>query len=386
MREHAITITFYMEHFLIKDFARRTSPELLTAYVKKHGYSFSTKHKKPSEIAEDFEKFLIQNQNLYKTADQELMIVYELANGNGGKLLTDEAKQRNHDLTGIENYTSQERALWFYLNHKDIFDFAQTQHELVSKNGWVWYQTTKKLELIGGEKSISEAIANHLSTHQYRGKKCVTDRADRDGDICFVTYSKDYKQREPIFDEVDKFDKNAVFNPAFRIYFTYRPHDGLIGIKTGGGTEFADEIMGVFAHCAFGVEVTEVERLKYVPHLLLDPEFNFQADIKHRVKQIKVVGAAFKNTSNPQERTTITCGRKDGAGNATLLKTMERRNIDLDNFEVQSVTLRFLFLDRPYKGSKGTVTTTITPDKMPLERKDLHKKAFDILLELGIRQ
>lgn len=375
-----------MEQFIIRDFARRTSPDLLAAYAKTHGYTFTTKHRKPGDIADDFEKFLKQDPILYKTADEDLMVVHELANGNGNKLLSDEAKRRNRDLSGIENYTKQEHALWFFLKHRDIFDFAQTQHELVSKNGWAWYQTERELDVTGSDNDIIHAIVPHLTTNYYRGWECHLEHADREKEMCFVAYLKDYIQREPMWDGGNEFKKNAVFHPAFRIYFLYRPDDGLIAIKTTGGSEFADEMIGIFARSAFGVEITTANKLKYVPNLLLDKNFGFETGIEHKVKQIKVVAATFKNISNPQERVSVTCGKKEGKGNADILRIMGNRNVDLINFEVVGVTLRFLFADKPYKGSKGTVTTTITPDKMPLEQKDLHKKAFKILLEWGIHQ
>jgi hypothetical protein len=164
--------------------------------------------------------------------------------------------------------TRPNKALWFYLNCRELFEraalFARADslsvgHLSVRRNGLPHVA----IEVGPGLKqALAAALRDHFWPQEMRGRHCHIEHYTRaDGNEYFFAYLDDWPDARLVFDDQGQLtSKSERF--AFSVVFIFDPSAGVLEVITKGGQKAYFPLQRAFCQAAFDMEVQPVDPLR----------------------------------------------------------------------------------------------------------------------------
>ncbi|MFC1609286.1 hypothetical protein ACFL3M_03810, partial [Patescibacteria group bacterium] len=371
---------------------RHLSQSELENYCKHKKLIFKLpKGTKPEKRAKSFSEFLEKNQEAKKTAEIDFQEIKNIANEKGSMMLFEYAKRTNQSTPDkeIDEMSSYDKAMWFFLNQRETFDQVATECEIENASGWMLYKTKpfKETDILGKEGELSTEVKNYYYVSELRGKICKVETISKDDYICCVAYPQDYTSKYATY-EKSALNKNTILQPVFKIYFLCSPKEQRIGIKAQGGWKKREDLIKMFAKTVLGQTITSGDRIQFNLNKLKDFDFPFGTPPEDNVESVKVTSIKLSYPRAENRHITINVGN-EGHGLKDIGKWITAHNIPIDqpNIAIAQAKIRIKFKRSPLmpKRARGTVTALITaPSSCNLGVKPLQLKVKGYLKDWGI--
>lgn len=266
-----------------------------------------------------------------------------------------------------------ERALWWYIHHRNVFDEyferAETENlaglkELIIKDGHI----VKKEEIANERKLLTfgEEVAK-IYENVLRGKKFRTSHFSEKDCVFVRVYLENLPENQLVFID-DKEKQSAIgrtpsVRSLFNTLFVYTPNEKTLGIRTTKPAENVPklaEIFGkIFLNCTYE-DMTErkynVENIDSIKKLELTPEP--MSDIERCY--LKAVEYGLVGDTTKTLRLDVG-GRQNYTGTEAIQSFIEQSKIVESEWQPKKFEIKFIFkkVDET-KGRKRQITATLT--------------------------
>lgn len=389
-----------------KDFAQHICEKMLGDFLsmQKPPIPFEIKGEKVAKqkrVNEDaVDRFIQAIENLVdkKRADRlytEMLYINELSSDKHRAGLENQAAEDGvaYDL---EDYGQcechDERALWWYMHHKNVFDKyferADTENLAGLRELTIKKEHAAAKEKIADEKlaAFGEGVAK-IFANTLRGKKFKVAHFLEDKYILVRVYLENLPNNELVF--VD--DKNTVgrapsLRSLFSIIVMYTPDEKILGIRTSQPAEnvskLADLFCRTFLNCT-GEDTTErqfnVENQHSVAMLELTP------DPGSDIEQCYLKAVEYGKTGDYTKIMRLDVGRKHHyTGTDAMEAFIKQSGIKESDWLPRKFEIKFVFkkVDEA-KGRKRQITATLTKKGVNLKNTPEDQKIRQFLKVKG---
>lgn len=368
------------QSFSVKNYFKKIyTPTLITELYKRHEVEAffeitdQTSRKNVIAILNDFYASLPPEKKI--DIQKELALLQSVSTVHADELFSSLFKERGatkHETT-VECTSSHDRALYYYLFHKDIFDEALFLHTFYVKPSYMLYEA-KEVDLVAAELKVTELTKEfvRLANKEDRVTECQVE-SKKLGDFLYLTATF---EGEPILtvkkDSVTgDIEKTKTVKKIEEVRIIYMPKDKEILISyTGSKYEkliFLDTFLRIV--CGSGYEGKEES---FDLTCFKDQTFDFTKTNKGIPLlnwKIKAVTFSFGNDEKHRKkiRLSLPSSQQENAL-APLYSTLEELQL-VNNFKtytIENVALSFSFIDKN-KGDKSvTVQTSLSLTKASL--------------------
>ncbi len=376
-----------MATYALKTFLRNTPNTLLKQYLSDKsildGFPWTKEEKKKTvEIGEmeidglaDAIDALPEND--FATTDHEFRNITDMADDNGVQCLIEQAESRLHNIKLVKEFEENRvegyygRAMWVFLKHKNVFDYAFQNQYLDGISNWKDREVGPEQPCDTGNEAKAElgkAIAKYFKD-KGRGRYCQVDyyhRTTPDRD-CFFAYPEDCAKPEQTYDSTGKLSW-ASRRPVFEVVFMYEKKTGLLRVHARGAKN-TKAMQRVFCQKILGLkDLPDKSTLVYNLSKLKDKTFRFVTEPCIERIKLKMLMLDLPD----KERVVIEADPKDGNEMALydrMMSVVEAYNVDLSRVYVKKARMQAIF--RPDEGGKRKpLTFTLgCPDSCSLEDK-----------------
>jgi len=202
-------------------------PLLLGEFAKKQELDFIIHDGEDEEVRADRFLGVIDNQNKQKHGEV-LTALNDISDMSGWASveylqITAERLQKQVDWDVYDELPNHHsRALWFFLNHEDIFNTSVDEHELDNICSWksVVVPDVDVATLTNGITTLEQAI-QEMFTFGRRKTRCKIKLIEKPDRICMVAYVEDRFVNDLKFEEDDKLKPDTPRRPILRAYIQY---------------------------------------------------------------------------------------------------------------------------------------------------------------------
>lgn len=191
------------KEFVFHDFVRLTSPKMLAAYAQfKEGvdYAYDSNEDSKTEIQRALQVFESLPRQVRGEVELDFQEVNDLSSAEAIHLLITESGLTEEDQPAdFDDYNQNDKAMWFYLNKKDVFREVAAWTEVDDTGGWrEWLEVPKKTikELTEHDDELSAAVSKYLMKNELRGENCFVEHYMQDDRICYVAYPEGYGESD----------------------------------------------------------------------------------------------------------------------------------------------------------------------------------------------
>ena len=235
-------------------------------------------------------------QRITKTMGYEFQNAFELGTSEGMEIILGECLSRNLDLSGSESIEGLlERALWFSMNHPDVWEvairFAQAD---AVKGGRSWVKRSgipQRAPDVSDEanRRLCGALSEFFLNKEGRGHRAEVDHLSRaDGGDYYFVYLSDFPEANHCFDESGAL-RREVQRPSFEVIFAYHQLDGTLDLYCKGGKKIVPSLQNIFARTMLHMELPpETGRQEYCLSMLLDPDMAFPTDPEDGIERVAI--------------------------------------------------------------------------------------------------
>ena len=289
-----------------------------------------------------------------------------------------------------------ERALWWYIHHRDIFDKyferAETENlaglkELIIKGEHI----VKKEEITNESKLLAfgEEVAK-IYENVLRGKKFRVNHFSEKDCVFVRVYLENLPENQLVFtDEKEKqsaIGRTASISSLFNTLLAYNPDEKTLGIRTTNPADkvpkLADIFGKIFLNCTYE-DMTErkynVENMGSIKQLELTPEP--MSDIERCY--LKAVEYGMIGDLTKTLRFDVG-GRQGYSGTEAIQNFIEQSKIVESEWQPRKFEIKFIFkkVDEK-KGRKRQITTTLTRRGLNLKNTPEDQKIRQFLKARG---
>lgn len=364
-------------------FLLQLSSELLEKYNELHGINFDFKQRTLSEDV--IENFLYHLESLPEDTNKKFWLnlydIDDIGVPNGCDYLLSLA---NNALIKLDKEyelltNNKQRALFFYLNHRGIFDMSFSDYRLEKLQGW---KTT-----IAPNKDIKSVIKNIpdlqaalkvLYKEEKRGKNLTIKHNKRDERLALTAYIEDVLTNDVVF-EKGNIELHMPRRPVLEVFFIYRPEEGLLEVKSKGGKERIKTLQRIFLDQALKSPDWEIspERFDFKP---LEDLSNFKFSIQNTdgIESIKLKSMTFLNLSLNRS-ITIHVNSKDKKDSEEIQAAMKYYNINPQFHSVVHCKIEFIFKKKPNERRKKVTVELRKPNSCNLMERPQDLKVRELL-------
>lgn len=302
---------------------------------------------------------------------------HEMACAKGAQLLVEEARFPFHNLdlsSVLESMESHyETALWFLINHPNVFRIASCFDYMDRVGGWKRHYVGEGLKPAVEEKDKKE-LARAISAfykRQGRGRHCKVDNYLRDKPErhCYFAYPEDYATTDMGYDNDGQFT-NWPRRPAFEVIFVYKPDNGNLEIYAKGKRREIEELQWIFCTTILGLTLLPDETgNRFDLARLKDKNFDFVTDPSDGIKKVTIKMLRLDLPGKPGRRITLEASSSNVKQpvHALIEQALSKTNVSYDEMVVSRAKLQFEFA--PNNGSKGKTLTfdIFLPDRWTLK-------------------
>ena len=250
------------------------------------------------------------------TADfQEL----HLRSLDGGfvKAILDEARFHGIDTDLPEQFEGMrshlERAFWTFLHRRDRYwngaNVIWRVDKVTGANQWTSRPGLPQRPGPVDEGVVAElqqALIQHFSRHEARGRRCQIEAYRRDGEEIFYAFPEDYKKTVAQY-VGDRLEPHTV-QPAFEIIFRHVDSERRLDIHVEGDSVSPNVLSVIFASAVLKEEIDEEydeARPTYDLQALLSRHFEFKWPKGTGIRSVAVKALRIKVDDDKWQRVTI---------------------------------------------------------------------------------
>lgn len=374
-------------------FIMKISPAMLMEYGERHDIELKLKEEwANSEEYADHVLKLLEKEPLGKQGDfwMDIDDIDSMSKKEACEYLCNRLREKGIPLSQEvfdEFKFVNQQAMYFYLHHKDLFYETFDSYSLDMKQGWRGRRTVAKPldDFIKNIEDFKKAL-KELYSREYKGKKVkirYTDKGDR---VIFTAHIQDVYTTDIEFEEEsENLNTKKPRKPVFPLNFLYRPEQGVLEVKAQGGKSRVKELQGIFIEELLKEDPSEFAKM---PRFDFDKvqdlhELDFPLTAQDRVESVTLNGLKVVNKEN-RMKVAIHIEPEDETGIEPMLKALEERQIDLNEFEVKQFKIKVLFKQNG-TGRQRSVTATIThPDGCNLKQRDIDVTVYQLLKKWGL--
>lgn len=374
-------------------FLMKISPSMLMEYAKRHGIDLKLKEgwanaeEYATHVLKLLEKESGDNQELFwmDVDDIDSMSKKEACEYLCNKLREMGTPLSEETFEGFKFLNQQ--AMYFYLHHKDLFYETFDSYTLDMKQGWRGRRTIA-IPLDQFIKNIEDFKKGlkELYSREYKGKKVKIRYTDKEDRVIFTAHIQDVYTTDIEFEqESENLNTKKPRKPVFILNFLYRPVEGVLELKAEGGKSRVKELQQIFIKDFLKGDPNEFAKLprfdfEKVQNL---SELDLPIEAQDKMESVTLNGLKLVNKEN-RMRITICIEPEGETGVEPMLKALEERRVDLNEFEVKQFKLKVLF-KKPLNGKQRSVTATITyPDGCDLKQRQIDMSVYQLLKRWGL--
>jgi len=294
------------------------------------------------------------------------------------------------DYERCKNY--DERSLWWFMNHRDIFDQYTEFNDLEDLSGAKEIIVPQKYiktsdDIIAGGFTELEKQVSAVYSKSLRGEKCKVKywKLDDDEALIIRAYLEDLPTGELAF-EGNEITPNKPHRPVFSVVYIYNPNQKMLGVKAIGGNESIEGLKNIFCQLFLGCRLDETEKRAFDLTNISDiANVTLVAEPEDNIEQVYLKAVELKHKSGAPHNLRVDVGgkeRKNGTEAVTeLLNEIGLKN--LSQWEVKKIEIKFIFKNTLGKGRKRQITARITPDGCSLKQRKEDKVIRNLLQKWG---
>jgi hypothetical protein len=221
--------------------------------------------------AEQIEAVLrAQPEEAQKEIERDFQNINNLSNEKGAQNLMAEAAEQSITLTAAQTIEQNlyDRALWFFLNHPNVFEQADAVQQFYDLNGWKRVPVpSKPIDFVVKKKDgLTTALKKYYEEKEARGKYGDVEMYPKGDRIYIVARFTNHAESDFIPDEkTGGLTKKGTRRPPFEIYYLYRPNEGddnggELEIKARGGWQKQRDLLGVFTEAVFNHKLDDTKQ------------------------------------------------------------------------------------------------------------------------------
>ncbi len=349
----------------------------------------------------DVDRIYREWQDLPESACRSVEIVLhevaEMADGDEGiRVIVEEFNHQGQQdlLEQFDQYDSRhDKALWTYLNARDVWDMAvlfARADSLARGRYWIKRGSMPVVEPNTSREAISAleaAVSHFFRERQSRGRYCQIDHYVRaSGVYYFFAYLDDYADTYVALDDEGSFDRRPE-RRAFEVVFAYDAEHGTLEMYARGGKRVYVPLQELFSRLILGEELGPETNDSHPYRLngLINRDFEFPTDPDDGIMAVRVRKLELTPVGRP--RRGIVFKGDPGAGYEDVYDMMEEylkaEHLSRPEFDVKRVGLQFTF-DTSIEGLPRSMSFEISaPNSCNLKSKP---EAARVLAEKYLRE
>ncbi len=310
-----------------------------------------------------------QNEDIRQEIERDFSDINKLSDDRGIENLLAEAKDQsiNPPASVLTQNNGHEVALWFFNNHKKVFDEASAVQEFFT-SGWKRVPVPNKdIQVVSQRKdALTEALrAYYQEKDKGLGQRCLVDIYPKKDRVYVVAYLSARAVNDVIPDEKnEKKLKKSTRRESIEIFYLYlRGEDdkegGELEIKARGGYTTERELLGVFSQAVLGHTLDDTKQ-KYDLEPLKKRNFALVYDASDAVEGWWLKGLDLK-TPDGQTKIKITIKDEVRTGVETLWQELNSLQLAnrMSSLRLDRADMKIKFKPTK-KHPKGTKTFYIT--------------------------
>lgn len=377
-------------------FLMKISPSMLIEYGKRHDVTLNLNPDLEAgegcarRVMSQVEKEDDPSQGAFVTDfdDIDAMAKEEICTRLANNLLSKGDPLSEETVETLKNWTQW--AMYFYLNHYELFYEAFDDCALDMKQGWKGRKTVAvpfddfKKNLNDFKKALREFYSK-----EYKGKKINVWWRDKKDRVIFTAHVEGTFKTEKEFEKGSEDLKNQKpWKPVFPINFLYRPDEGILEVKAKGGKTRVQELQYLFIEHFLKADPSKFEDMSRFDFEKVQnlATLTFPLAIQDGVENVLLKGIKIRQVETGMIL-SLDVNRDAGSGVEPMIEALAERNIDeeaMQTFEIKHYRIRVLFKP-PAKGRQRSVTVTITnPDGCNLKQRDVDMVVYNLLKRWGL--
>ncbi len=357
--------------FSVKNYFKKIySPTLLTELYKRHNIEAffeitdSTARKNVTAIFNDFYASVPPEQKI--DIQKELTLIHSISTSHATDLFNSILKERKiaNNETAIECVSDHDRALYYYLFHKDIFDEVMYFHTFYIKPNYMLYEAPT-LDLVEAELKVTELGREfkRIANKEDRVTECYVEAKALNGFLYInATFEGDTilsVKKDSITGDIEKTQATKKIE---EVRIVYLPADKEVLISyTGSKYEkliFLDTFLRIVCNSGYTEKIESFDFSSFK-----DESFDFTKTNKGTpllTWKIKAITFSLPGSEKLKKkiRLTLPSGAQE-YGLTPLFSCLEEITIksQFKNYAIENVALSFSFTDKA-KGDKAVNVQT----------------------------
>ncbi len=373
-------------HELLADLYEKNS---ITAIL---GITESTSRKNAVDIMMDFYKSLSPSDRI--EIEKELIVISTLSTKHSIPLFVSLLKEKKlpYDITTVECKTTEDRVLYYYLYHKDIFDEVMFFHDFYTSRGYMLYEA-KEIDLVGALFSITELTKEfkRLANKDERATECDVTAKSLDGLLYLHATFEGGSHISPRRDSTTgELDRTRTVRKHEEVKIVYLPKDKEVLISyTGSKHEkliFLDTFLRIVCSGAY-IEKIESFDLKKIKN----KDFDFSTSnnntplLMWKIKGITLSFGGEEKSKKKMKLSLPSTVQEDRLN--PLFSTLDELSLSkqFQLYSIENVTLSFSFINKENPEKSINVSCSLSQNKSslcPLFQYDRHARV--LLKQSGI--
>lgn len=375
-------------------FLMKISPPMLKEYAKQHKIELEIKDEwKNWEQYAEHVLSLLEKESEEKQGNfwMDIDDIDSMSTKEACEYLTNKLYEKGEPLDEetVEGFKRlNQRAMYFYLHHKDLFYETFDSYSLDTKQGWKGRKTVSAplKEFIKNAEDFKRELKK-LYKREYKGKKInlrYTDKKDR---VIFTAHIQDVFMTDTEFEkENEKLTNKRPRKPVFPINFLYKPEDGVLEVKAKGGKERVKELQDIFIkYFLKGDPNTNAKMLRFAFDKVQDlSTLAFPVSVEDNVESVILKGLKIVHKETHLTLSIDIIPHAGKVGVQQMQEELDEMGIELEEFEIKKFKIKVVFKSVNQK-RKRTVTTEITyPDGCNLKQRAIDVTVYKLLKKWGL--
>jgi hypothetical protein len=324
--------------------------------------------------------------------EEEFRQVYDLSCELGTRVLLEEAEFHGLGLADMLGPMDShyERALWMFLNHRNVFDVAGDLAGMDRVGSWRRREVGEGLNPAIDKKDLGNLAAGLIEFYktQGRGYHCHIDNYLRRNPErhCYFAYPEDYATNDMELNENAEFVRRPR-KPAFEVIFVYRPESGMLETNARGNKKEVDKLLGIFCRTILGLDgLPDREGARYELSPLKNRDVDLHTDPKDGIDGVSVRMLRFDVPGIGNRRITFeTSSSNDGKAIYKLIDAaLAKQNLSLENLIVAKAKLQLKFAGEDGKKGKSLTFEMSIPNRCSLKDDPPDQTAKEYIEKWGL--
>ncbi len=372
-------------HELLADFYEKFS---ITAIL---GITDSTARKNAVGSMMEFYKSLTPSQRI--DIEKEFVLINLLSTKHSIPLFTSILKEKKlpHEETNVECKTIEDKVLYYYLNHKDVFDEVLFFHDFYVSKGYMLYEANT-VDLTKAMFSVTELTKEfkRIANKDERVTDCDVTAKVLDNLLYVHALFEGTPEIQPRRDTVTgEFDRSRTVKKQEEVKIVYFPEDKEVLISyTGNKHErlvFLDTFLRIVCDCGFEDKIQSFDI-----NTFKNRDFDFSKTNKGIPLlnwKIKGITLSFGNEKAKKKIKLSLPSTASENGLGPMFSVLDELTLtkQFELYIIENISLGFYFIDSKKADKSITVSCSLSPNKSslcPLFPHDRHTRT--LLKQAGI--